>query len=266
MIELFGDPPASDAVQWWPIVEACLVFAACLIGSVMATVAGHEIGHLILGRLAGYRFSRLSFGSGRNLASFRIGDMLVELNLGILDGQAQPNHAEHPDSGLCQNLLSLGGVLANAAMMSAALLAWHLADMPTWARVALGAFVLCNAAYMLLSLAPYTARDDDGQYYEMDAYQVIRTWRVGPRRADQDDYMTLVSPYFTDEFERPPSRSARDLVEHVKALRTAAWRAGADAEAHKASLQKLLERGRLTKPEARLVQDALRPQPGEAEP
>ena len=262
MIELFGEPPTTSTAPWWPAIQMCLVYAGCLIGSIMATVSGHELGHVILGKLAGYSFERISFGSGRNLLSFRIGGTLVELNLGILDGQVAPNHATHPDSGARQILLSSGGVLANAAMAGAAVAAWLLLDLPAWARVAAVLFALCNAAYIGLSLAPYTAREADGQYNEMDAYQVLRTLRAGPSRADQNDYMALVSPYFTEEFEPAPSRAAREVVQNVKALRMAAWRAGSDAAKHKQVLSDILAHKRLTKAEARLVQDALGPQAG----
>lgn len=260
MIELFGEAPTTSTAQWWPAIQICLVYAGCLVGSIMATVIGHELGHVILGKLAGYSFERVSFGSGWNLVSFRIGGTLVELNLGILDGQVAPNHATHPDSGPRQIMLSLGGVIANVAMAGAALAAWLLVDMPAWGLTAAVMLALCNIVYIALSLAPYTIRDDGGQYNEMDAYQVLRTLRVGAARADQNDYMALVSPYFAEEFEPAPSPSAGKVVQHVKALRTAAWRTGGDAAAHKQALSDILAHKRLTKAEARLVQETLWPQ------
>lgn len=257
MIELFDTPPANDLAHWWSFLLACMTFAVWLVGAIFVTVSGHELGHVIFGKLAGYSFERISFGSGRRLFSFRIGGTLIELNLGILDGHVLPRHAKHPDSGFCQILLSLGGMLANVAMMSAAVIAWLLVDMSTSARLGIVWFALCNAAYILLSLYPYTARDSDGQYYEMDAYQIIRTWRLGPRRSDQDNYMAMVTPFFTEEFEPAPSRAAREIVKLVTDMRSAAWRGAADTASCKQSLVRLLDSGRLTKPEKLLIYDTL---------
>jgi hypothetical protein len=234
-----------------------LAFAVCLPVAVVITVSGHELGHVIFGTLVGYTFQRISFGSGRNLLAWRMGRTLIEVNAGILDGQVAPRSARHPDCGLCQILFHLGGVLANFTMAMGALFVLIWFDMPMLGQLAIGSFMLCNLCYIVLSLSPYTCRDDDGSYYEMDGYQVMLTWRVGPRQADQTDYRSMVAPFFTEEFEAAPSPAAHEIVRLVRAIRTAAWQRNATQETYKKNLASVLARGRLKKAEKLLVLDVL---------
>jgi hypothetical protein len=234
-----------------------LACAVCLPAAIFITVVGHELGHVIFGGLAGYTFERVSFGSGRNLLSWRMGKTLIEINTGINAGQIAPRSARYPDSGFCQMLFHLGGVLANFAMMMGALLLFMWFAMPVWAKVAIASLMVCNLYYMVESLWPYTHRDDDGIYYEMDGYQVLLTWRVGPKQADQYDYRSMVTPFFTDESEAAPSPAARELVQLVKAISAVACQGDAKLETYNKSLASMLARGRLTKAEELLVLDVL---------
>jgi hypothetical protein len=239
-----------------------LAFAVCLPVAVVITVSGHELGHVIFGALVGYTFQRISFGSGRNLLAWRMGSTRIEVNAGILDGQVAPRSARHPDCGLCQILFHLGGVLANLAMALGALFVLMRFHLPMLGQLAVGSFMLCNLAYIILSLSPYTCKDDDGTYYEMDGYQVMLTYRVGPRQADQSDYRSMVAPFFSEKFEAAPSPAAREMVQLVRAIRSAGSRRDATQEAYtretyKRNLASVLAHGRLTKAEKLLVVGAL---------
>jgi len=209
------------------------------------------------GRLAGYAIERVSFGSGRNLLSWRIGETLIEINAQILDGQVAPRSAANPDSASRQMLLNLGGVLANFTVMTGTLLVWIWVPMPTWGQLLCFSFVLTNLFYVF-QLCPAVGYLD-GEYHVLDGYQIMLAWRLGPKLADQRDYWAMVSPFFTEEFEAAPSRAALEIVQLVRAIRMAAWRHSADDQGYRKSLAGMLERGGLTKAEKLLVLDVLGP-------
>ena len=225
--------------------------------AVAVTVGGHELGHVIAGWIAGYTFARFAVGSGRNLVAFEIGRTRCELNAEVFNGCVEPRTARNPDSAFAQTFFLLGGVIANVAMTIAALLLWGRWDLSFWGQVAIGGFVLCNLLNIALSLTPHAERDDGGHYHESDAFQLLRVWRVGPERARQTDYMTMVTPYFEREREPGPSRSAGEILDCVKALRSAEWRRGAVVEEPRKKLSGFLERGGLTNAETRLALDTL---------
>lgn len=104
-----------------------LAIAAIHLGS----IAAHELGHVILGRLAGVRMAAAGFGWHRPFAWIRIGGVALYVGRPLSMGLASPAAVQPPLSRARLALFTAGGVAANAVAGALGLTAWGL-GMGVW--------------------------------------------------------------------------------------------------------------------------------------
>lgn len=144
-----------------------LVFYAALAGCLVAAVALHECGHLIVGLAAGEPVRTLRIGSGPTLFGFRIGTLAIQVGFNLLGGGAVYFSSVGGGAGVKRLASLMAGPFVNLLAGSYAVFLYDYTG-ASW----LGVFALANAVCFVSSAMP-SITQVGGRAHPTDGMQIL---------------------------------------------------------------------------------------------
>jgi hypothetical protein len=171
---------------------------------VIAIAFMHELGHVFVGKLAGFRIFALEIGVGQLALEFKLFGMRWRLRKVPLGGRVFGLPSDTHGFRLKQTFFVLGGPMVNAILF---LLAWKFrsADASLSGLEPMRLLMIMNGAVLISSLVPHRTSSPEGRIPN-DALNIWLAWKMTPQTI-----ASLKSTYYC--FEAEECRRERPVAE-----------------------------------------------------